>query len=324
MGVIFSQFFPPAAPLTEHNLPRQDGKVFIVTGGASGIGFELVTMLFKAGGKVYIAGRSEEKARDSIARIESGTPKGSSNGQLEYLPLDLEDLSSIKSTVNAFTKKEAKLDVLWNNAGVSLTPPESTSKQGHEVQMATNCLGPYLLTNLLLPSLQAGAKDKTPGSTRVVWTCSQVVDLSPPDEGSFMKDVLTPTKDKPRNYLVTKIGNWFLASELAREVSGMGILSVVQNPGNLNTNLMRHAMWMKYMSYPLLHKAKKGAYTELWCGLSQDLTMQNSGAYVIPWGRVHPSPRAELVKALKSKAEGGTGLAREFWDYCDSQTTEFK
>lgn len=73
MGATWSQLFPPTPTLTEKNLPDQKGKVFIVTGGASGVGFELATTLFQAGGKVYIAGRSEAKARQSIDRIKALT-----------------------------------------------------------------------------------------------------------------------------------------------------------------------------------------------------------------------------------------------------------
>ena len=153
MGSTFSQFYPPHPTLTEQNLPSQKGKVFIVTGGYLGIGYQLTTLLFQASGKVYVAGRSEPKARRAIEEIKYSVPETSSTGQLEYLQLELDDLSTIKASVDDFKSKERNLDVLWNNAGVSLTPVGSLSKQGYELQMATNCLGPYLFTQLLLPCL---------------------------------------------------------------------------------------------------------------------------------------------------------------------------
>lgn len=172
MGTTFSQFVPPRPHLTEANLSRQDGKVFIVTGGASGIGYQLATMLYRAGGKVYIAGRSEAKAQEAIKQIRSSVPDSSSTGTFEYLHLELDDLSSIKASAEGFRGKESKLDVLWNNAGVSLPPVGSKSRQGHELQLATNCLGPYFFTQLVLPQLQAAAKTAPPNSVRVVWTSS--------------------------------------------------------------------------------------------------------------------------------------------------------
>ena len=324
MGTTFSQFFPPSPKLTEHNLPSQKGKVFVVTGGASGVGFELATILFQAGGKVYIAGRSETNARQSIDKIKSLVHDASVAGQLEYLHLELDDLSSIKSSAEVLMNKEPKLDVLWNNAGISMAPVGSKSKQGLELHVATNCLGPFLFTQLLLPSLKAAAQDAPVGSVRVVWTSSQTVELAAPNGGIIMANLDVPPADKTQLYVASKTGNWFLGSELVREVAPYGILSITQNPGNLNTNLLRNAPWMKYVAYPLLYKARFGAYTELWAGLSPDLTVEKNGSYVIPWGRVHLSPRKDLLDALKSVEDGGTGRAREFWEWCEKRTAGFK
>ena len=325
MSVLWSQMFPPSPTLTEQNLPNQKGRVFIVTGGASGVGLELATFLFQAGGRVYIAGRSQDNAQRAIQSIKSSVHDTLSAGQLEYLPLDLSDLATIKDSVEEFRSKESKLDVLWNNAGVSLPPIGSVSKQGHELQIGTNCLGPFLFTKLLLPLLQASAQSSPPGAVRVVWTSSQIVDMSAPKGGLITADLTSPPKDKTQNYVTSKTGNWFLASELAREVGSNGILSVTQNPGNLKTNLLRHASTlMRLASSPVLHKAKMGAYTELWAGLSPELTMESNGAYVIPWGRVHPSPRKDLLDALKDgEGEGGTGQASTFREWCEKQTIEY-
>jgi NAD(P)-dependent dehydrogenase (short-subunit alcohol dehydrogenase family) len=325
MGVTFSQFFPPTAGLTEANLPSQEGKVFVITGGASGVGFELASILYQAGAKVYIAGRSETNAKDSIAKLQSRTLASRTQkvGSLEFLPLDLNDFNSVKAAVKIFKSKESKLDVLWNNAGVSLPPLGSKSEQGYELQMATNCLGPFLLTRLLLPLLEAAAKHAPEGTVRVVWTSSQIVDLSPSLPEKIMSDVITPPTDKQRNYLLTKIGNWFLANELAREVGKSGIISVCQNPGNLKTQLMRHAMWMAYAVYAITYPAKQGAYTELWAGLSTELTMKDNGGYVIPWGRVHPAPNEELLKEIGRRENGEGGVAKQFWDWCEEQTEKY-
>lgn len=132
----FTQMFPPTPSFTEANLPSQKGKVFIVTGGSSGVGYELSAILYKAGGKVFIAGRSKLNAEKAISAIKStSSAENSAVGSLHYLPLQLEDLSSIKSSVEVFTSQESKLDVLWNNAGVSLPPVGSKSVQGYVRQI---------------------------------------------------------------------------------------------------------------------------------------------------------------------------------------------
>ena len=119
MGNTFSRLFPPHATLTDRNLPSQKGKVFIVTGNYSGIGYELVTILFRAGGIVYVEGGSEAKAQECIEELEDSVDDKSTAGSLEYPPLQLDDISTIKASVEAFKAKESQLDVLWNNTGVA-------------------------------------------------------------------------------------------------------------------------------------------------------------------------------------------------------------
>ncbi|KAK2816038.1 hypothetical protein FQN49_008046 [Arthroderma sp. PD_2] len=321
MGAQFSQFFPPKPIWTDADVSSQDGKVFIVTGGASGIGFELAKMLYQKGGKVYIAGRSEEKAQKAIKDIQAAVSEG---GSLEFLHLVLDDLSSIKASAEAFKEKESKLDVLWNNAGVSQPPLGSLSKQGIELQLATNCLGPFLFTQLLLPLLEAAAGASTPGSTRVVWLGSQIVELSAPKGGIIMSELTTPPQDQTRTYVASKAGNMFLASELARR-SGPShkIISVSLNPGAANTNLLRHTPWMKFLARPLLFKPQLAATTELYAGLAPDITMEGNGCYIIPWGRISRTLRQDLVDASKLTEDGGTGRAKEFWEFCENKTRDY-
>ena len=324
MGVTFSQLFPPRPSLTEANLSGQEGKVFIVTGGASGIGHELARILYQKGGKVYIAGRSEDNAYQSIDQIKRDS-SSTTIGELHFLHLALDDLSTIKPFIEAFKARESRLDVLFNNAGVSLPPRGSVSKQMHELQLATNCLGPYLLTQLLIPTLEATAhiSQTKPAAVRIVWTSSQMVDLAAQKGG--LNPLELTTSDQSQNYTVSKVGNWFLASETARQVQDAGILSVVQNPGNLKTNLLRNApTFMRLASAPLLHEAKMGACTELWAGLSEDLGMNDNGSYILPWGRVHPSPRKDLVNALRGPDEGGTGEAKAFREWCEQQISDYR
>lgn len=81
---------------------------------------------------------------------------------------------------------------------------------------------------------------------------------------------------------------------------------------------------MLWAASPLLYDAKMGAYTELWAGLSEELTMERSGGAVVPWGRMHPAPRKDLVDACRSVEEGGTGQAGEFREWCERETKEFR
>lgn len=106
-----------------------------------------------------------------------------------------------------------------------------------------------------------------------------------------------------------KYGDRFLAGALARQVSDRGIPSVTQNPGNLNTGLLRHALWiLTFATSPLLYSGKMDAYITLWVGLPENLCEMDEGGYVVPWGRVRQSPRQDLLYVVKINQEKG-----QFW-----------
>ncbi|KAL2155914.1 hypothetical protein VTH82DRAFT_656 [Thermothelomyces myriococcoides] len=338
MGAQWSQFFPPKPAFTDADVPSQEGKVFLITGGASGIGYELARILYRKGGRVYIAGRDETKCRTAITEIasaEAPAVAATGSGSLEFLHLDLADLRTLKAAAEAFRAKETKLHVLFNNAGVSQPPVGSVSKQGVELQLATNCLGPFLLTKLLLPLLEAtAAQEETQnhhhtGTVRVVWLSSQMMELSAPRHGFTLDEIRNPPQDKARNYTNSKTGNFFLSTELARRYGSgsgsgsAGIVSVALNPGAVLTNLFRHTPWLPYLVRPLLYKPSLGALTELYAGLSADIMPERNGCYVLPWGRISTNLREDLIEATKVEEEGGVGRAREFWDYCEEVTREY-
>lgn len=124
---VFRQcYFIPKPTLTENNLTDQSGRVCIVTGGYAGVGKELSKILYGKNATVYIAGRSEEKGKNAIEEIKKAHP--SSDGRLEFLKVDLSDLTTIKASAEDFTRREQRLDVLTNNAGVMNPPVGSKGK----------------------------------------------------------------------------------------------------------------------------------------------------------------------------------------------------
>ena len=324
MSAYWNQFFPGSPAFTEKDIPDLKAKVVIVTGGNSGLGFELVKMLYFKGARVYMASRTQSKAEEAIKVIQSASASDSTPGQIRFLRLDLNDLSTIKRSTEDFAAQEDHLDVLWNNAGVGMVKDNALSKQGHGQQMGTNCYGPFLFTKLLTPKLQAAAKLAPKGAVRVIWTSSLIVDTSAPKGGVSTAALATPTTDQAYYYAVSKAGNWLFASEFARRYGPDGIVSVTQNPGQLRTSIWDGApkVARKIMSLTL-HPALYGAYTALWCGISPEVTTADGGRYAIPWGRWHPAPRKDILTSLKSEKEGGTGEARKFWDWCEQTVSEY-
>jgi hypothetical protein len=116
----------------------------------------------------------------------------------------------------------------------------------------------------------------------------------------------------------------FLAQSLAAQAGGDGILSLAQNPGNLKSALTRHLpAIVPFLFAPLLYHARMGAYTALWAGFSNDLALEDGGKFVVPWGRLHQNARDDLMEAMKSVEDGGTGIAEKFMEFCSKQITEF-
>ncbi len=128
-----NSIFPPKPVFTDANLPSLLGKVYIVTGAASGVGYELAKILYLAGGTVYIAARSTKRCEGAIEKILSETAgaskSGKKTGNLGSLVVDLADLATVKSGVESFLKKESRLDVLVHNASVMTPPAGSRDKQ---------------------------------------------------------------------------------------------------------------------------------------------------------------------------------------------------
>lgn len=194
MGVVYSRFFLPHPTPTEANLSSQKGKVFIMTGSASGVRFELWAILHRPG-------RSKVNAQLTISKIK--TISTTSPGELCSLSLTLDNLATVKPVVEAFTARGSRLDVLFHNASVAFPPLGSVSAQGHELQMATNCLGYNVLTQFFLSTLLQIAKS---GAVRVQWTSSVSADLSAPKCGIIISNFTNPPADRQKTYITSKAG----------------------------------------------------------------------------------------------------------------------
>jgi len=323
-AAVSQSFFLPKPTFTEKELPDQTGRVHLITGGYGGVGEELVKILYSKNATIYVAGRSQSKAEASLDRVKKAFPD--SKGRLEFISLDLADLSTIKKSADEFKSRETRLDTLTNNAGVMATPPKSKTPQGHEMQLGTNCLGPWLFTHHLLPLLQRTAAEAPKNSVRVTWAASLATWYSPKNGVDFdaktQQPKIGPIKDM--NYGQSKAGNIYMASEFAKRYGKDGIVSVSWNPGNLRTELTRHSNFVKRTAmHQLMHPAKYGAYTELYAGFSPDITLEDGGIFIAPWGRKF-KPRSDIEKGLKDKSEGGTGVAAQFRDWLDKETKEFQ
>ncbi|KAJ5578004.1 Short-chain dehydrogenase/reductase SDR [Penicillium hispanicum] len=326
---LHSQWFPPSPKFTEKDLPCQKDRVFLVTGGNAGVGFELCKILYGTGATIYMASRSKEKAEAAISAISAASPAPSNPGRIQFLRLDLNDLNSVKEAAATFAQQETKLDVLWNNAGTgaNMVQPGAKTQQGFEAMVGMHCIATLLFTELLLPQLRAAVASSTPGFTRVVWTASFLAEGASPPNGIDFSALGRGTSDRTRNYAVSKAGTWMIGREYSRRHRDEGIVSVIQNPGNLRAGTYAGVSPIAmFFINPVLHDPKFGAYTEMYAGLSSEISQETNGAYVIPWGRIRPDeacPRKDIVQAIVPSEQGGLGYASKFWDWCEEQWKPF-
>lgn len=153
---------------TIESLPSLKGKMFLVTGGNTGIGYATCLHLAAKGAKVYMGARSPSKASAAIAKIKALHPFA----EIHALILDHTSLSSVVSAAQKFAKQESKLHGLILNAGIMAVPYEKT-RDGFESQMQVNYLAHWLLTYHLLPTLLATSLADGSGEVRVVCVSSE-------------------------------------------------------------------------------------------------------------------------------------------------------
>ncbi|KAL2847032.1 hypothetical protein BJX68DRAFT_119801 [Aspergillus pseudodeflectus] len=300
-------------PLTEANLPDQSGKVFIVTGASSGYGLILATILYQRNGKVYLAARDTTKLQQIADDLRQRFP--ASTGQVHFFHLDLSDLSTIKRSAEEFLAKEDKLHVLWHNAGVMIPPQGSKTKQGFELQLGTNNLGPFLLNKFLYPTLAKTAAVSPPNSVRVVWVSAPIVWRAPKPAIDFGNLDYKNDEGAWTKYARSKAGNVLHSEALARRAKDDGVVSVSIDPGVAITSLQRSMpkLVLILVRLFLAQNPEIGAYTELYAGLEADLEVQKPEQWVVPPGKLVDCRRDLFEQEISEK----------FWEWSEEQVKPY-
>jgi NAD(P)-dependent dehydrogenase (short-subunit alcohol dehydrogenase family) len=213
---------------TADDVPDQSGRTALVTGANSGLGFHTALQLGRHGARVLLTARDPGRGEQAIERARSAAP----GAAFELVPLDLADLSSVRSAAADVASRIDRLDVLVNNAGVMAIPYQQTV-DGFEKQLGTNHLGPFALTGELLPLLLAAP------AARVV-TVSSTAHRGA--SGINFDDLQGERSYKPMAvYSQSKLANLLFTAELDRRAraAGAALLSVAAHPGLASTGLVR-------------------------------------------------------------------------------------
>jgi len=294
---------------TADKIPDQSGRTFVVTGANSGLGYVTTQELARHGGHVIMAVRNEEKGRKALGRLRAEQPDAS----LELRHLDLSDLDSVRAFAASVTADVPRIDVLVNNAGIMMCP-RSLTKQGFESQFATNHLGHFALTGLLLATLKAGL------DARVV-----TVSSTQHKRGSIHFDDLNGEQHYARVafYAQSKFANVLFGLEFDRRLrsSGVPVKSVLAHPGYSATNLQSTGptglmnFGLKFSNWLVAQDARIGALDQLYA--ATDPTVEG-GQFIGPDGRAEAKGYPTLVQPVEAAKDPQT--ARRLWSLSEELT----
>lgn len=246
-----------------------DSRTAVVTGASGGIGLETSRALAERGYRVVMLCRNPRKADDARAEILSTVPAGT----LDVVLADLSNMEQVRAAAAEIEERCERLDVLVNNAGIQLRHQQRTP-EGLDLLIATNHLGPFLLTNLLVPLLRKSAP------SRVVVVASEA--------HKFSKELHMDELQAPRSYGIlgmrrygeTKLMNIVFARELARRLDGSGVTVNAVHPGSVATNLGEPPKVISRLSSRFMKTAAQGAATSV--RVATDPTLEGvTGAYFV-------------------------------------------
>jgi NAD(P)-dependent dehydrogenase (short-subunit alcohol dehydrogenase family) len=295
---------------TAQDIPDQTGRLAVVTGANSGLGLVTARELARAGAEVIIACRDTGKGERALATIRAAVP----GAHAEVQQLDLADLSSVKAFAARLGETHERIDLLINNAGV-MALPRRTTVDGFESQLATNHLGHFALTGLLLGPLLAAPHPRVVTLSSMVHRIGRINFADLQGERRYHRWIA---------YGQSKLANLLFAFELQRRAgaAGTNLQSLAAHPGYAATNLQSAGpevaaeRWgMALANRVIAQSADMGALPTLYAATVPDLP---GGTFVGPGGpgEMRGAPRPVTAKARAYDTEA----ARRLWDVSEELT----
>lgn len=284
-------------------------KVAVVTGANSGVGFEVTKGLLKNGYHVVMACRSPEKANDAKAKLQASVASSS----VEVMTVDMSELESVKAFAQQFQSKFKRLDLLVNNAGILLNKPKRSSADV-ELQFATNHLGHFLLTSLLIGMMPDTAESRVVSLSSVAHKKAQI----------HFDDINCEAQTKwDAPYAQSKLACLMFADELHRRlnVAGKKVVSVSAHPGGTDSGLFQSMSpilmgILRYTFVPVfLHSTESAARPVLMAALDGEV---QGGEYFGPTGLFEMKGPPGVAK--RSEYAQKEDVAARLWDVSEQLT----
>ncbi|HEY6426658.1 MAG TPA: SDR family oxidoreductase [Acidimicrobiales bacterium] len=285
------------------------GKTVLVTGGNSGIGFETAAALAEFGARVLVTARNADKGRAAVGRISERAVAAGTGGGAQLVVFDLADLKSVRRGADEILEQAPRLDVVVNNAGLVLSERTETV-DGLEATFATNHLGPFLLTNLLLDRVTASAP-------------ARIVNVSSTAHGAARKGIPFDDLQSQRRYRTmrvygqSKLANILFTQELARRLDGTGVTANSLHPGTVRTGYGADGDAKGFLAFgikisaPFFLSPAQGARTSVYLASSPEVDGV-SGKYFVKCKEKEPKRQArdpEAAQRLWQVSEELVGLA---------------
>lgn len=251
-----------------------NNRVAVITGASSGIGLEAAKTLAGQGWQIIAVGRNPERS----AAAEQAIKTASTTGRVKMIVADLALMADAARVADEIAAETERVDVLMNNAGGMATEKVMTA-EGLEENFAGNHLGPFLLTNRLLPLLRQAATDTPPGSVRIVNTASDASEMVP---GLNLDDLQNlDNYSVGLAYCSSKLANVVFAVALARRLADEGIHAYSVHPGIVDSNFFSSfgEEAMARIDANNMVTPEQGADTLIWLATTDDLDIRSGGYY---------------------------------------------
>ena len=290
---------------TSEDIADQRGRVALVTGANTGIGYETARALSQAGATVILACRNAAKAQAALERIQAEAPRGTA----VFMPLDLSSLQSVRELSERFDDAYGRLDILVANAGVMMPEQREETAEGFELQMGTNHFGHFALVGGLIDKLLA-----TPDS-RIVVVSSMAHRWGRLDFDDI--DWRRRKYDRMRSYAQSKLANLLFVYELKQRLDerAAGCVVAAAHPGWTATDLQRHTPLFRLVNPLMAMEPWQGALPSLYAATSPEV---ENGAYYGPDGPFEV--RGYPTKVKSSRASRRARDASKLWAMSEQAT----
>lgn len=276
-------------------------RVAVITGASSGVGKEAAKALVQQGWRVIGLGRDAERCAAAEKEIRAANP----DAQFDMLRVDLSSMADTARMAGELFARTTRIDVLLNNAG-GMVKECVITPEGNESLFAGNHLGHFLLTDCLLPLMQATAKNAAPGSVRVISVSSDAHEYTKGLDGDIqMLDNFVPGPA----YCRVKLANVLFTRQLAKRIADKGIVAHCMHPGIIASNFVNHADPVAQESIRsranLAISPQEGADTLIWLATAEE-PGKSTGGYFIKRVETPPSAAAQdeaLAQRLWTESE---------------------